>query len=218
MSIHWERHRDISQQEYFHLIPKDDKKKLENAYEQAAKIREFEINLYWKRAGYFWAFIVSIYTAFFSVQKEFYYDKLCGFTHGTLPLLVLSALGFFFCLAWLCSSYASKHWQENWEDHIDLLENEVTGPLYKIYRAGNSFSVSKVNIVAGWVVCICSAGLLVFEIVEFCKKLHMLNFLFFIVLLAFVVFGVSAFIVCIKGNTENLGKIEFDHKEYEGER
>lgn len=218
MSIHWKRHRNISKQEYFRLIPKDDKSKLEKAYEQASKIREFEIELYWKRAGYFWAFIVSIYTAFFSVQKEFYYDKDSGFTHGKLPLLVLSALGFFFCLAWLCSSYASKHWQENWENHIDLLEDYVTGPLYKIYRAGKSFSVSKINIAAGWVVCVCSVGLLVFEAVAFCKNLRMSRFLFFIVIFGLGIGEVVAFCMWAKGNNSDSGEIEFDRKVYEGKK
>ena len=25
----------------------------------------------------------------------------------------------------------SKHWQENWENHVDMLEDEMVGPLYK---------------------------------------------------------------------------------------
>ena len=112
MTIPWHRRKRISHSEYmadFRESSKPDsvstESKIAKAYERAAKTREFEIGLYWKRAGYFWAFIASIYTAFFSVQKEFYYNKHAGFTHGALPLLVLSALGFFFCLAWLLSSY-----------------------------------------------------------------------------------------------------------------
>ncbi len=229
MSMHWKRRRNISRKEYDGCFQKhevqagagqaENKSKLEKAYEQAAKIREFEISLYWKRATYFWAFIVSIYTAFFSVQKEFHYNEDNVFIHGTIPLLVLSALGFFFCLAWLCSSYASKHWQENWENHIDLLEDYVTGPLYKIYSAGRSFSVSKINIAAGWVVCICSAGLLVFEIVAFCEKLNGLSRLcFFVVIFGLVVGEVMAFCVWAKGNNKDSDEIEFDRKVYESEK
>lgn len=115
MSMSWHRNRNLSKDEYLmnfneSVKPAQTEKdsKIENAYRQAAEIRKFEIELFWKRAGYFWAFIVSIYAAFFNVQKEFYYDKCTGFKHGTIPLLSLSALGFFFCLAWLLSSYASK--------------------------------------------------------------------------------------------------------------
>lgn len=225
MGIHWSRNKNISRHEYMDCFSERSQpssvcteNKIEKAYEQAAKTREFEIGLYWKRAGYFWAFIASIYMAFFSVQKEFYYDKSIGFSHGAIPLLVLSALGFFFCLAWLLSSYASKHWQENWENHIDLLEDYVTGPLYKIYNADASFSVSKVNIAAGYVISVCSAGLFVFESVEFCKKLSSIHrFLFFVAIIVLAVCGCAAFFVSVKGNTNDSGEIEFDRKVYDGD-
>lgn len=224
MGIHWHRSKNISRHEYMNgFLPCSEPKqanhasKIEKAYEQAAKIREFEIGLYWKRAGYFWAFIVSIYTAFFSVQKEFYHDKYTGFTHGAIPLVVLSALGFFFCLAWLLSSKASKFWQENWESHIDLLEDSVTGPLYKTYRASASFSVSKINIAAGYVISICSAGLFVFETVHFCKNLKSLpSILAFVSIMALTICGCAAFLVSAKGNAHDSGEIEFDRKVYEG--
>ena len=224
MTIPWHRRKRISYGEYMAGFCESSKpdsvsteSKIAKSYERAAKTREFEIGLYWKRAGYFWAFIASIYTAFFSVQKEFYYDKCMGFTHGAVPLLVLSALGFFFCLAWLLSSLASKHWQENWEKHIDLLEDFVTGPLFKIYSAGASFSVSKINIAAGYVISVCAAALFVFETIEFCKKLHSIPcVLAFVAMLTLAVCGCAAFYVCAKGNTSDSGKIEFDRKAYEG--
>ena len=224
MNISWHRRKHISRNEYMTGFCESSKpesvsaeSKIAKAYEQAAKTREFEIGLYWKRAGYFWAFIASIYTAFFSVQKEFYYNKHAGFTHGALPLLVLSALGFFFCLAWLLSSYASKHWQKNWENHIDLLEDFVTGPLYKIYSAGASFSVSKINIAAGCVTSVCAACLFVFETIEFCKKLHSIpRILAIVAMLTLAVCGCAAFYVCAKGNTSDSDEIEFDRKVYEG--
>ncbi|MDE5898942.1 MAG: hypothetical protein K2H09_06740 [Treponemataceae bacterium] len=225
MTIHWHRHKHISQREYMDGFSESSEpgrasaeSKIAKAYEQAAEIRRFEIELYWKRAGYFWAFIASIYTAFFSVQKEFYYDKCTGFTHGAVPLLVLSALGFFFCLAWLLSSKASKHWQENWENHIDLLEDYVTGPLYKIYSAGASYSVSKINIAAGYVISVCSAGLFVFEVAEFCRNLKSLpHILAFIAMIVFAVCGCAAFFVSAKGNAGDSSEIEFDRKIYEGD-
>ncbi|MBD5413710.1 MAG: hypothetical protein HDR52_04735 [Treponema sp.] len=225
MNIRWHRNKKISRHEYMdgfseHLKPDNvcTKSKIEKAYEHAAKTREFEIELYWKRAGYFWAFIASIYTAFFSIQKEFYYDKFTGLKHGALPLLVLSALGFFFCLAWLLSSYASKHWQENWENHIDLLEDYVTGPLHKTYEAGTSYSVSKINIAAGYVISVCSAGLFIFEVVEFCKNLKSLpSILAFVVIIALTICGSVAFLVSIKGNATDSGEIKFDRRVYEGD-
>jgi hypothetical protein len=41
-------------------------------------------------------------------------------------------LGFVFSVAWFCVNRGSKQWQENWENHVDSLEDDVTGPLYKV--------------------------------------------------------------------------------------
>lgn len=225
MSIKWQRKSNISKEDYIlnfqqNISPKQaaETDKITKAYEKAADICKFEIENFWKRAAYFWAFITSIYVAFFNVQKEFYYDKDFGFEHGAFPLLVLAALGFFFSLAWLCSTYASKFWQENWENHIDLLEDYVTGPLYKTYEAGKSFSVSKINIAASWVVSVCSGGFFVFEAVEFCRRLEVLPRIFaFVFILLVSVFGIFTFVMQIKGNAENNGKFSFDEKTYDGE-
>ena len=73
--------------------------------------------------------------------------------HGLLPLLVLACLGFIFSVAWILVNKGSKHWQENWENHIDLLEDSVTGPLHKIYKHNVSYSGSKVNLHLSYVVC-----------------------------------------------------------------
>lgn len=222
MSIKWHRKYNLTNDEYFKMFEENNEVskniKIENAYKISAENRKLEIELLWKRAGYFWAFIVSVYTAFFNVQKEFYYDECAGFEHGSIPLLLLSALGFFFCLAWLLSSYASKFWQENWENHIDLLEDYVTGPLHKIYAAGKSYSVSKINISAGYVVSFCSAGLFVFELVEFCKKLSFCKLLIFLLLFLLAACGILGFVFHMKGNATDEDEIYFDERIYKEKR
>ncbi|MGE1110102.1 hypothetical protein ACQJ2X_30505, partial [Bacillus wiedmannii] len=45
--------------------------------------------------------------------------------------IIIASIGFVFTFAWFLSSRGSKYWQENWENHLDLLENKITGPLYK---------------------------------------------------------------------------------------
>lgn len=132
--------------------PCEEKTKWEKAYERACRNREFEIELYWKRTAYFWAFITTIYVAYYHVLVNLY-DK--EFWH--FPLLVLSGLGLFFSVAWILTSKGSRHWQENWENHVFMLEDAVTGPLFNIFKK-NSFSVSKVNLMAGYVVATCAGG------------------------------------------------------------
>ena len=193
--------------------------KSSKAYEIAEDVRKFEIDKYWQRTLYFWGFITAIYVAYFSVLKEFY--TTCGISkHGAIPLVILSALGLFFCVSWFLASKGSKHWQENWENHIDMLEDEITGPLFKIYLtdSSDSFSVSKINIMAGRVLSLCAFGLFMFEIVNFVE--HTLN------LSGMLVVGISTlFLICtavslfvyansVKGNTKKADSIDFDIKEY----
>lgn len=112
------------------------KKKREKALERAWKNRDFEIGLYWKRATYFWAFIAATFTGYFIVADT---------KESTYLELVLASMGLMFSIAWYQVNRGSKGWQENWEKHIDMLENKITGPIYKIILPKNFPSVSKVN-------------------------------------------------------------------------
>jgi hypothetical protein len=71
--------------------------------------------------------------------------------------LFLILLGGIFSVAWLLVICGSKRWQENWEAHIEKLEDSITGPLYKTlyYKPKKYFySVSKINKILAWVVII----------------------------------------------------------------
>ena len=202
---------------------KRSKSKLKKAYKVASDIRKFEISLFWKRATFFWAFITAIYTAYFNVLVKIYPCGNSGqppYHHGKIPLLILSALGLFFCFSWLLSSKGSKHWQENWENHIDLLEDDVTGPLYKVYKAGKAYSESKLTIAAGWAVTICAYGLLLYEFSCFIQD-HITEkgiFSFLVVFAFALIIAILMYIFSqlMKGTSEKSGSITFQIKEYEG--
>jgi hypothetical protein len=102
----------------------DKETKQTHALQYALDIRKFEIDLYWKRAAYFWTFIAAALAGYAVIQRT-------GNTDAILSLLV-ACLGFVFSFAWYCVNRGSKYWQENWENHVDFLENEVIGSLYKI--------------------------------------------------------------------------------------
>jgi len=129
----------------------DDKKKSkkEKALEFALDIRKFEIDLYWKRATYFWTFIAAAFAGYALVYtKAEDPDK-------SWVLLVFSCLGLLFSIAWYLVNRGSKFWQNNWERHVDLLEDDIIGPLYKTIAhsedgcnpliAARQYSVSKIN-------------------------------------------------------------------------
>ena len=120
----------------------------EKALELALDIRKFEIDLYWKRATYFWTFIAATFAGYAIVYKV-------SSGNNSWLLLVFSCLGFLFSIAWYLANRGSKFWQNNWERHVDLLEDHVVGPLYKTVIKGSQnknpltspaqFSVSKIN-------------------------------------------------------------------------
>jgi hypothetical protein len=126
----------------------DNKKALDLALE----IRKFEIELYWKRATYFWAFIAVALGGYVSILAA----KDLTHNERREALLTASCLGLVFSVAWYFVNRASKFWQENWEKHVDLLEDAVIGPLYKTVLSDDDlrfwrlwgpyrFSVSKLN-------------------------------------------------------------------------
>jgi hypothetical protein len=129
--------------------------KLKNAIENALDIRKFEIDLYWRRANYFWLYNVSAFTAYFYVISNNTINK----EDASLLTLLITGIGVFLSLCWVCINKASKSYQENWEKHVDLLEDDYMGPLYKrtleyekdrferlIHKKISTFSVSKINL------------------------------------------------------------------------
>lgn len=140
------------------IVKDENKEKLKFAYEKAWENRNFEIDKFWTRAAYFWGFIVLIFGGYLTVITN---DKIKGVAANFLDLYLLS-LGFLFSLAWFLVIRGSKCWQENWENHIDWLENFVSGPIYKtvFYKQNRFYSVSKLNEVMSVVVIIVWLALL----------------------------------------------------------
>jgi hypothetical protein len=106
----------IQRDNYLHPFPGDICKA---ALQEARENRRFEIELYWKRAGYFWLFISAAFAGYAALQA-----------HQIIAFL-LACLGLIFSLAWYFVNRGSKYWQENWELHVDLLEDSFSGPVYK---------------------------------------------------------------------------------------
>ena len=183
-------------------ITSENKKK--EALKMALNTRKFEIELYWKRAGYFWAFIALAFGAFFLLLKEeTIADKMPNFYNE--GLLGISLFGVFLSLCWFFVNKGAKYWQENWEKHVDLLENDVMGPLYKttaeddksFFDSVNPFksykySVGKINlylsftVVLIWIVIVFNRLSIIFEWPEPCKFFNEIAMLLgFVLLIAF---------------------------------
>lgn len=126
-----------------YLFKEKDRK--EEALKFAIETRKFEIDLYWRRAGYFWAFIALAFTALYNVADyTMIEDKRSILSNQIIPLAVI-CLGILLSVAFLLVNLASKVWQQNWENHIHLLQDEIMGRLYSIVFHKKTYSVSKVN-------------------------------------------------------------------------
>jgi hypothetical protein len=127
--------------------PKEGDTRAGRALALALDIRKFEIDLYWKRATYFWAFIAAAFAGYALTYKS-------STDHEPWLSLLFSSLGLVFGFAWYLVNRGSKFWQNNWERHVDLLEDMTLGPLYKVVAkspewnpltAAGAFSVTKIN-------------------------------------------------------------------------
>lgn len=116
----------------------------------ALETRKFEIDLYWKRATYFWAFIAADIAAYALV-----FTRVGDSLSKSVLMTALSMFGVLFSLGWYFVNWGNKYWQENWEDQMSLLVTRKYGPIFKILKfskkgffplnGGYHFSVSKVN-------------------------------------------------------------------------
>ncbi len=120
------------------------RERAERAFEMVVDTRKFEIEMYWKRATYFWAFIASAFVGYVTLLEK-------GLDY---PAFIIICTGFILSCAWHFTNLGSKSWQRHWEKHLDLLEDPFVGPLYKTIYPTSTFSVSKINTIVSFVFCI----------------------------------------------------------------
>jgi hypothetical protein len=116
--------------EYLALF-EGDARKIEAALKVAHEIRKFEIELYWKRATYFWAILAVAFAGYFTAQNA----------NNTFGTILIGNIGLILGVAWYLVNRGGSGWQQNWELHVDLLEDEITGPLYKTLINRKQYSV-----------------------------------------------------------------------------
>jgi hypothetical protein len=183
--------------------------KLEAALNRAWKNRDFEIDKYWSRATYFWAFIASTFVGYVAIITSDRKEQQLA----ELPFL-MTCLGLIFSVAWVLANIGSKKWQENWEKHIDMLEDRVTGPIYKTVLNKGGYSVSKINLVVSLFIMVIWACLWVNNIVPWGSEFKQWRFaplksVFFILTLGSVV------AMFLFGKTRKKGgSFSFDRREW----
>ena len=122
------------------------------ALERAYQMRTLEIELYWKRATYFWGFQIAAFTGFGVALGALFSDEPTQ-SGIAVPLqafiLVIAIFGFGSAWISLLGAKASKQWQLNWERHVDMLQDEFEGKLYRmIFRTAADGSQPMLSVTA----------------------------------------------------------------------
>ena len=112
----------------------------EEALKYALDIRKFEIELYWKRAAYFWTLIAASFAGYFALQNV---DPA---KRNEPSIFIITCIGFVLSFAWYLVNRGSKYWQENWERHVDVLSERVIGPLYRTTLSREAWSLIRLNV------------------------------------------------------------------------
>lgn len=126
--------------------PTLEQQRAERTFNFVVDTRRFEIELYWKRATYFWAFIAVTFAGYIALVEK---SKDRNF-----EAFILICVGFLVSCAWHFTNLGSKVWQRHWEKHLDLLEDPFIGPLYKTVNVTKTFSVSKINSIVSFMFCV----------------------------------------------------------------
>lgn len=183
---------------------KDDSKK-DEAFKHAADIRKFEIELYWKRTTYFWTLLAAIFAGYFLAISKSSTGKI-------LPFLI-SNVGLTFSFAWYYVNRGSKYWQNNWEIQVDLLEDNLVGPLYKTgfspdHYEGKKifspypFSVSKINQILSFYVILIWLQFSIYSAYQYWKSNECFTANSILVISTIILTTVFILLLTIKGQTE----------------
>lgn len=158
---------EIKQEDYLKQYTDEQRKA---ALKIALETRKFEIEMYWKRATYFWAFTATTFAGYFALLSSENIQTLRPY------LILISFIGFMFSLGWYFVNRGSKFWQENWESHLSELEINEQGPLFSIIKTPQEsfrnlkghypFSVSKVNQNLSFIITLVWAGIFIASLVS----------------------------------------------------
>ncbi len=156
-------------------------------FETCLKIRELEIELFWKRALFFGGFIAAAAVAYTTVLGK-----------SQRLATVIACFGVVCSFAWTLANRGSKYWQENWEEKVAQSEDDVTGRLFKdpegiqdkgIWLSARKYSVSRLAIALSDYLVILWIAILIYQIAPFIRCYYLTNDVKDLLVIAFSVFS-----------------------------
>lgn len=133
---HVKNHSDLTSQDIILL---------REAYDKSHASKNFEIELYWKRATYTWTLIAALITfCGLLINPYFTKDKDDGLI---FVAFVTSVIGILVTIVCNLIIESGERWKKNWEVHTALLEPLFSGSLYAthVVSSENRLSIAKLN-------------------------------------------------------------------------
>ena len=163
----------------------------------AVQVRNFEIELFWKRSVFFWGFISAAFVGYAALR----------IANPELGLMI-ACFGMVCSGAWTLLNRGSKYWQESWETKVNEAEIDIGGKLFTRqeltqnkgrWLRGRKYSVSKLAIALSDYVFLLWFSLVIVEVVRsYCPSAKMILRVYgpgifalfsFIYLLLLLIFG-----------------------------
>lgn len=131
---------EISKEEYLTLFIKGKTKdEIKLLFEKVWDSKMKEIDRYLSRSTYAWAFQVASFAGYFSVISS------KGYVDNPQVLYIVVCIGVITSFAWVFINKGSKYWQRLWDYHIDMIEDEVIGPLNKVILSDKQVSIGNIS-------------------------------------------------------------------------
>lgn len=142
---------------------------LKEAYDKAHSIRNFEIELFWKRASYCFTIIAALITLCGVLASTYFKPNINERDHNLLLLIAfISFLGVIFTIMSHLMMVSGEYWKRNWELHISMLEPLFSGRIYSTHLVSseNRTSISGMLLLFFMAIYICWLVILGFVLKE----------------------------------------------------
>ena len=211
--------------------------RLEKAFHTSLEMRNFEIDLYWRRANYFWIMNAALFAGYFILISEYFKSiggsNEWGAVYLSYIVFFVSGISVVLSFSWYLVNRGSKYWQENWEAHVNALGEKVIGPIFTATISKDEckfcsifspyrYSVSRVNTIVSffifiiWFILFFLSGLFIttfdkcsaFNNFPVCVTLLDLDLLALIVIGSLIIFGSLIILwTCGKSNGDRAIKL-----------
>lgn len=163
---------------------------LKEAYDKAHVMRSFEIDLFWKRAGYCFTIIAALIALCGVLLSSYFKDKNEGFLY---VIVFVSFVGVIFTILSTLMIVSGEYWKKNWELHISMLEPLFSGHIYSTHLVSYRIraSITKMTLLFFIIMYACWIGIIGFIAQENIRLLIILMAMIATIAMCIILFSLS---------------------------